>query len=61
MQRRGDRLCTGAPAVGEALAGPVRSGDTAAADRVRMFFLRPEVSVLPFTMRAAERFAWVRS
>lgn len=61
MQRRGDRLCTGALAVGEVLAGPVRAGDTGAADRVRAFFRRPEVSVLPFTMRAADHFAWLRS
>lgn len=60
MHRRGDRLVTSAFAVGEVLALPARLGENDIVKRYEAFFESPEVTVLPFDIKAASKFAQIR-
>lgn len=60
MRKRGDRLLTSALAVGEVLALPARRGEHELFKRYQAFFESPEVTIQPFDMQAAIRFAEIR-
>ncbi len=60
MRGRGDRLLTSALAVGEVLALPAKRGEHELVKRYQAFFESPEITVHPFDLRAAARFAEIR-
>jgi predicted nucleic acid-binding protein len=60
MERKGHTLCTSAFTLGEALTGCYKAGDMAAVEAIRKALKPPAVELLPFTARAAERFAQIR-
>jgi len=60
MRTRGDRLFTSCLTVGEILVKPVSLGHQEIADRYTAFFRRPEITVLPFDLQAASRYAHIR-
>jgi hypothetical protein len=60
MLRRNDQLVTSAMSVGEVLAKPFSTGNTALADRYRAYFAAPNVTVSVFDLGAAEAYAHIR-
>lgn len=61
MQNRGDVLCSSLIVLGELLVGPLRTGDTAAADLIERYFRSTAVTMISFTPRAARIFAELRA
>src|ERR1700732_857417 len=59
--RRGDTLCTSVFCAGEVLAGPRRIGSNSGVDAVMRLFSGGTISVLPFTLETADRFATIRA
>jgi len=60
MRTRGDRLFTSCLTVGEILVKPVSGGHQEIADRYTGFFRRPGITVVPFDLQAASRYARIR-
>jgi predicted nucleic acid-binding protein len=60
MRTRGDRLFTSCLTAGEILVKPVSGGHKEIADRYIEFFRRPAITVLPFDLAAASRYAHIR-
>ena len=60
MLERGDQLFTSAFAVGEILVKPVETGQRAISDRYLAFFRHPAVTVIPFELACAARYASIR-
>jgi predicted nucleic acid-binding protein len=60
MLERGDRLFTSAFAVGEILVKPMETGQRAVAERYLAFFRHPAVTVIPFELESASRYASIR-
>jgi uncharacterized protein len=61
MRMRQDRLCTGAFAVGETLAGPYKTGNKETARKIRDAFRPPFIEVIPFTLETADHYAQIRA
>lgn len=61
MTRRGDILCTSVFTVGEVLIGPRKLHATEAAARVKDYFERGEIEIIPFTTATAEAYALIRA
>ncbi len=61
MWKRKDQLCTSALTVGEILSGPTARNDREIAKRYADLISPPLVTVLPFTLEAAHRFAEIRA
>ena len=61
MQVRGDVLCTSFFVLGELLVGPLRTGDTIAADLIERYLRSPAVTNLDLSPRAARIFAELRA
>jgi predicted nucleic acid-binding protein len=60
MRTRGDRLFTSCLTVGEILAKPVSCNHKEVTDRYAGFFGRSGITVLPFDLQAASRYAYIR-
>src|SRR5438128_1052986 len=60
MRTRGDHLFTSCLTVGEILVRPVSSKSKEIADRYMAFFSRSGITVLPFDLQAASRYAQIR-
>jgi predicted nucleic acid-binding protein len=60
MLRRHDRLFTSALTVGEVLVKPCSIGNSALANRYRVFFTSPQITVSPFDLAASEAYAAIR-
>lgn len=60
MRDRQDQLCTSAFAVGETLVGFHKKGANEAAARVRNFFRRGSVEVIPHSLETADLYAEIR-
>lgn len=61
MQERGDVLCTSVFTMGEMLVGTYRKGQEDAANRTRIFFRSPALSLLPFTAATADYYGRIRA
>lgn len=61
MKERGDRLCTSALTVGEALVTPVRLGDEDLQLAYRSRFRSPAIRILDFNTECSERYAALRA
>jgi predicted nucleic acid-binding protein len=61
MLQRGDRLCTSCMTVGEALTAPYLRHDEAIAAQYKAVFFSANILVLPFTLAAADHYAWIRA
>jgi len=61
MQARGDSLCTSVFTLGEMLVGAYRKRQEDAADRIRILFRSPAISVLPFTAVTADHYGRIRA
>jgi predicted nucleic acid-binding protein len=60
MRTRGDRLFTSCLTLGEILVKPVNLKQKALVDRYTGFFSRSGITVLPFDLQAAARYAQIR-
>lgn len=60
MLARGDRLVTSSLTVGEILVKPAGEGNRTLANRYRAFFEHPALTVIPFDLKAACRYAEIR-
>jgi predicted nucleic acid-binding protein len=60
MRTRGDRLFTSCLTVGEILVKPVSCHHKGITDRYTGFFSRSGITVLPFDLQAASRYAQIR-
>jgi predicted nucleic acid-binding protein len=60
MRTRGDRLFTSCLTLGEILVKPVSCHDKEVTDRYNGFFSRSGITVLPFDLHAASRYAHIR-
>lgn len=60
METRGDRLVTGAFALGELLVGPKKAGDIDAAERMQSGLMEL-AEILPFTARSAAHYSAIRA
>jgi predicted nucleic acid-binding protein len=60
MRTRGDRLFTSCLTVGEILVKPVSLNQKEISDRYSGFFSRAGITVLPFDLQAALRYAQIR-
>jgi len=60
MLQRNDRLFTSAMTVGEILVKPISAGNRILADRYRVFFSSPHLTVSGFDLNAAEVYARIR-
>lgn len=61
MHRRRDALYTSVFTIGEVLVLPKRLGSVSSADRAKAYFASGAVTVLPFTMDTADKFADIRA
>jgi predicted nucleic acid-binding protein len=61
MQARGDSLCMSVFTLGEMLVGAYRKRQEDAADRIRILFRSPAISVLPFTAATADHYGRIRA
>jgi uncharacterized protein len=61
MERRHDRLITGAFTFGEVLAGVYRKGGSQLADDMRGVLRNSIAEVIPFTLETADHYARIRS
>ena len=61
MVERGDELCTSALAVGEILAGCHKRNDAILARKFDRYFSSSDITVLPFSIETARRFARIRA
>jgi predicted nucleic acid-binding protein len=61
MSARGDSLCTGLFTLGEILVGPHKRGDHELVEAIGNYLKGPEVELLPFTVRTAEKYAEIRA
>ena len=60
MQGRQDQLITATFTFGEVLAGAYRRNATRLADELRPLLRKITTEIVPFTMEAAERYAYIR-
>ncbi len=60
MLRRNDRLFTSAMTIGEVLVKPLSTGHNSLAERYRVLFSSPQLTISPFDLGAAEAYARIR-
>ena len=60
MLQRNYRLLTSALTVGEILVKPLSTGNTTLAERYRVFFTAPQLTICVFDLRAAEAYSQIR-
>lgn len=61
MQERRDSLCTSLFTLGEILVGPLKRRDEELAKAIGGYLKGPDVELLPFTIRTAERYSEIRA
>src|SRR5271165_2314914 len=61
MQMRQDALCTSVFTLGEILVGPQKRRDGELIETISEYLKGPEVDLLPFTAKTAERYSEVRA
>ncbi len=61
MMDRGDILCTSIFTVGEVLVGPQKKGGADVVARLKNYFARDEIELLPFTINMVEEYSRIRS
>jgi uncharacterized protein len=61
MMSRGDLLCTSVFTVGEVLVGPQKKGAAEVVARLKNYFARDEIELIPFTVNMAEEYSRIRA
>lgn len=61
MMLRGDLLCTSLFTVGEVLIGPQKKGAAEAVARLKDYFARDEIELIPFTMETTDHYSRIRA
>jgi uncharacterized protein len=61
MMLREDRLCTSIFTVGEVLVGPQKRGGNEVVSRLKNYFNRNEIELIPFTIDTADLYSRIRA
>lgn len=61
MMLREDRLCTSIFTVGEVLVGPQKGGGNEVVSRLKNYFNRNEIELIPFTIDTADLYSRIRA
>lgn len=61
MEQRGDRLMTSVFTVGEVLTGPSKAGAADVVTKIKQWFEKGDIEILPFDWVTADRYSLLRS